>query len=88
MNNCLNNSRNVVHRGMDRIRRSFRESFRRRVSRQHFTRRTPSGRQLSPSRPTNNSSSSKAELWQPDEIAVRNGTCNFSVKVRVLEVLN
>ncbi|EFO22642.1 hypothetical protein LOAG_05842 [Loa loa] len=69
-----------MHRGMDRIRRSFRESFRRRVSRKHSTRRAPFGRQLSPSRPTNNSGSNKAELWQPDEIAVRNGTCNFNVK--------
>ncbi|KAL3986077.1 Phosphotyrosine interaction domain (PTB/PID) family protein [Acanthocheilonema viteae] len=64
---------------MDRIRRSFRESFRRRMSRQHFSRRTPPG-QSSPNRLANNSSSSKAELWQPDEIAVRNGTCNFNVK--------
>uniref|UniRef100_A0A915PM83 PID domain-containing protein n=1 Tax=Setaria digitata TaxID=48799 RepID=A0A915PM83_9BILA len=65
---------------MDRIRRSFRESFHRRISKQHFIGRTPSGRQSSPSRPANNSSSTKAELWQPDEIAVRNGTCSFSVK--------
>ncbi|VDO51662.1 unnamed protein product [Brugia timori] len=72
--------KSVVHRGMDRIRRSFRESFRRRMSKQHFSRRTPSGRQLSPNRSANNSGSNKAELWQPDEVAVRNGTCNFSVK--------
>ncbi|MCP9260788.1 Numb [Dirofilaria immitis] len=70
---------NVVHRGMDRIRRSVRESFRRRVPRQHFARRTSSGRQSSPNRSAN-SSSNKAELWQPDEIAVRNGTCSFTVK--------
>ncbi|VDK88533.1 unnamed protein product [Litomosoides sigmodontis] len=64
---------------MDRIRCSFRESLRRRMSKQHFHRRT-SGRQSSPSKSVNNSGSSKAELWQPDEIAVRNGTCSFSVK--------
>lgn len=76
----LSSKGSVVHRGMDRIRRSFRESFRRRMSKQHFSRRTPSGRQLSPNRSANNSGSNKAELWQPDEVAVRNGTCNFSVK--------
>uniref|UniRef100_A0A0R3RVP1 PID domain-containing protein n=1 Tax=Elaeophora elaphi TaxID=1147741 RepID=A0A0R3RVP1_9BILA len=77
---CDRYIRNVVHRGMDRIRRSFRESFRRRMSKQHFSRRTPSGRQSSPNRSAINSGSSKADLWQPDEIAVRNGTCNFNVK--------
>ncbi|CAG9537848.1 unnamed protein product [Cercopithifilaria johnstoni] len=65
---------------MDRIRRSLRESFHRRMSRQDFRRRTPSRRQSSPSRLKSNSGFSKAELWQPDEIAVRNGTCNFIVK--------
>ncbi|VDK85177.1 unnamed protein product [Onchocerca ochengi] len=64
---------------MDRIRRSFQESFRRRMSGQHFIRRTPPGRHSSSKR-SMNSGSAKSELWQPDEIAVRNGTCNFTVK--------
>ncbi|VDO67905.1 unnamed protein product [Onchocerca flexuosa] len=64
---------------MDRIRRSFQESFRRRISRQHFVRRTPPGRHSSTKRAMN-SGSTKSELWQPDEIAVRNGTCSFTVK--------
>lgn len=46
---------------MDRLRRSFRDSFRRRKEQ-----RVPE--------------SSKPHQWQADEVAVRNGTCTFSVK--------
>ncbi|VDM95802.1 unnamed protein product [Thelazia callipaeda] len=70
---------NVVHRGMDKIRRSVRESFRRRMSRQHIAGGTSSTRH-SPTRTTDCAKSGKAELWQPDEATVRNGTCSFHVK--------
>ncbi|VDK61322.1 unnamed protein product [Anisakis simplex] len=91
---------------MDRIRRSFRESFRRRSSRDHNNLRNSQSPGAQPSSATNNASSQpgasssnnassnsrpqtgaisstssgKADLWQPDETAVREGTCSFNVK--------
>uniref|UniRef100_F1KY66 Numb-related protein 1 n=1 Tax=Ascaris suum TaxID=6253 RepID=F1KY66_ASCSU len=82
------NKRGLVHRGMDRIRRSFRESFRRRGSRDRNMRNSPA--EQSPSgtpQPGGSGTQSggggtngKAEMWQPDEAAVRDGTCSFNVK--------
>lgn len=73
--------RNVVHRGMDRIRRSFRESFRKRVFRGQQSGAGSSGAQISNTH-AGCSGSGKSEVWLPDEAAVRNGTCSFNVKVR------
>uniref|UniRef100_A0A914X945 PID domain-containing protein n=1 Tax=Plectus sambesii TaxID=2011161 RepID=A0A914X945_9BILA len=58
---------------MDRIRRSFRDSFRRRGSKD----RNGSGAATAV---TGSSDSTKPQLWQQDEAAVRAGTCNFHVK--------
>ncbi|VDM41298.1 unnamed protein product [Toxocara canis] len=72
---------------MDRIRRSFRESFRRRTSRDPTMRNSPAEQspsgtpQPGGSGPHSGSSANdKAEMWQPDEAAVRDGTCSFNVK--------
>ncbi|VDK27673.1 unnamed protein product [Gongylonema pulchrum] len=68
---------------MDRIRRSFRQSFRRRVPGQYFGGGgggSPTGGEA-PNGSTSSSNGSKAGLWQPDEAAVLNGTCSFSVRV-------
>lgn len=71
--------RNVVHRGMDRIRKSLRESFRKRVSRGQ-----QSGAGSSNTQGLNGhagcSGSGKLDIWLPDETTVRNGTCSFTVK--------
>ncbi|VDN53490.1 unnamed protein product [Dracunculus medinensis] len=80
------NFRNIIHRGMDRIRRSFRESFRWKTTRDQLGRDLP--REQSPANSAQPSGSGapgmnaddKAELWQPDEAAVRSGTCSFNVK--------
>lgn len=72
---------------MDRIRRSFRESFRWKTTRDQLGRDLP--REQSPANSAQPSGSGapgmnaddKAELWQPDEAAVRSGTCSFNVKV-------
>lgn len=74
--------RNLVHRGMERIRRSIRESFRRRPKERSLRSgslvESPSSTQ--PGGSGINGTSSKAELWLPDEAAVREGNCSFAVK--------
>ncbi|MFH4979482.1 hypothetical protein AB6A40_006191 [Gnathostoma spinigerum] len=73
-----------LHRGMDRIRRSFRESLRRRSSRDRAVEvGCPAANSvIANSQPSSSSSvqNGKNEMWQPDEAAVRAGTCNFNVK--------
>lgn len=85
--NSLTSKKNgFVHRGMDRIRRSFRESFRRRSKDSTFRSGSPANQspggtpQPSGSGTGGGSAAGKAELWQPDEAAVRDGTCSFNVK--------
>uniref|UniRef100_A0A0N5A8R4 PID domain-containing protein n=1 Tax=Syphacia muris TaxID=451379 RepID=A0A0N5A8R4_9BILA len=74
--------RKLIVRGMERIRRSIRESFRRRPKeRKHRAGslvETPAVTQ--PGGSGIGGSSLKVELWLPDEAAVKDGTCSFNVK--------
>lgn len=72
---------------MDRLRRSLRNSFRRRSGSGSLSEKHMSGAGRShPS--AGDDGSGKPPIWSQDEASVRAGTCSFKVKVWTLNFLN